>query len=128
MQRKASYESLLKRFLSGVEKTKSVDYLDKKSIRRNNAGVDQYRKAAKQIGEMYPERIEDFSSLLYSGDVKEKTCCGVCMIELMDCSDEQNARAYSVLKNLDPHRNEAEKMMFEIWSKKHINKIPKADE
>lgn len=124
MQRKASYESLLKRFLSGVEKTKNVDYSDRESIRRNNLGVDQYRKAAEQIGKLYPERIEDFSSLLDSCDPKEKVCCGICMIELMECSKEQNARAYVVLKNnYDFSMNGAEKMMFEVWLKKHIDKI-----
>lgn len=124
MQRKASYESLLKRFLSGVEKTKNVDYLDKQSIRRNNAGVDQYRKAAKQIGEMYPEHIEDFSSLLDCGDSKEKICCGICMIELMECSKEQNSHAYSVLKeHYDTSMNGAEKMMFEVWFQKYTSKF-----
>ena len=100
MQRKPSYETLIKRFVVGVEKTKNIDYLDRASIRRNNAGVDQYRKAAKQIGEVYPERVEDFAILLNSDDLRLRKCCAICMVELMNCSDEQYDRAYSTVLEL----------------------------
>ena len=95
MQRKPSYETLYKRFIAGVDKTRTIDYLDRASIRRNNAGVDQYRKAAKQIGELYPERIDDFAILLKSDDKKLRKCCAICMVDLMNLSDEQYDRAYS---------------------------------
>ena len=95
MYRKSTYENLFEKFLVGVEKTKNVDYLDRNSIRENNMGVDQYRKAAKKISELYPERVEDFASLLDSNDTKERICCAVCVLEFMSFSKEIYEKAYS---------------------------------
>ena len=100
MQRKPSYETLCKRFIAGVDKTRTIDYLDRTSIRRNNAGVDQYRKAAKQIGELYPELIDDFAFLLNCDDLILRKCVAICMVDLMNLSDEQYDRAYSTVYEL----------------------------
>ena len=120
MKKVPSYDHLIKCFIEGVEKTKNVDYLDKYSIKRNNEGVDEYRKAAIQISEFYPENVSQFSSLLNSDDVKIRVCCAICMIELMTCSNEQRLRAYSaVYEFYNEHADSAEKMMIDVWLEKH---------
>ena len=115
-----SYDSLIVIFLDGVEKTKNIDYSDKSSIKKNNRGVDEYRKAAKKIGELYPENINKFSNLLSSDDVQTRLCCAICIIELMNCSSEQQDRAYSVVYEYhNNYADSAEKMMIEVWLKKN---------
>lgn len=122
MQRIPSYETLYKRFIAGVEKTKSIDYLDRASIRRSNVGVDQYRKAAKQIGELYPEHIKEFAVLLKSKDVKYRQCCAVCLIELMNAPEEQRSLAFIEVKQYyHYHASGAEKMMIEVWLDQYSN-------
>lgn len=117
---KTSYEILFKRFIAGVEKTKNVDYSDKNSVKRNNKGVSEYRKAAAQISELYPEHIGDFSALLDSNDIKERISCAICMIELMKCSDEKRVHAFSVVsEHYSACTDETEKMMIDVWIKKH---------
>lgn len=119
MQRIPSYETLYKRFIDGVEKTKNIDYLDRHSIKKNNSGVDQYRKAAKQIGELYPDRIEDFAILLDSDDIKLKICCAICLVELMNAPEGQQSLAISEVKQYYRfYANGAEKMMIEVWLEK----------
>lgn len=122
MQRKPSYETLYKRFIAGIEKTKNIDYLDRDSIRRSNAGVDQYRKAAKQIGELYPDHIKEFATLLESDDVKYRQCCAVCLVELMKASEELRTLAFlEVQQYYRFYANGAEKMMIEVWLEKYKN-------
>ncbi len=117
-----SYDDLLELFLDGVEKTKNIDYLDKSSIKKSNRGVDEYRKAAKKIGELYPENVGKFSILLSSNDVQIRVCCAICMIEMMPCSVEQQAKAYSVVNEYyNLYADDAEKMMVEVWLKEHRN-------
>lgn len=120
MKKTPSCEDLINRFIYGVEKTKNIDYADKNSVKKNNKGVDEYRKAAKQIGELYPEHIEDFSILLKSVDIKTRVCCAICMVELMTCSIEQQSRAFSVVNEYyNVYADSAEKMMIGVWLKKH---------
>ena len=122
MKKVLSYDELVKCFIAGVEKTRNVDYSDKNSVKRNNKGVTEYRKAAKQIGELYPERVEDFSILLNMDDIKIRVCCAICMIELMSCSYEQCNRAFSVVyEYYNVHANSAEKMMIGMWLQKYRN-------
>ena len=120
MKRKPSYETLYNRFLAGIEKTKSVDYSDKASIRRNNAGVDQYREAAERIAELYRDRIDEFALLLNSNDVKERQCCAICMVEIMKVTDQKLKLALGEIKNYyDSYADEAEKMIIDVWLKKY---------
>lgn len=120
--KKLSYDYLFDRFIAGVEKTKNVNYLNKNSIKRNNKGVDEYRKAATQISELYPEHIGKFSSLLDSNDIKERVTCAICMIELMKCSYEQRRQAFSVITEYyNSSADEADKMMIDMWLIKYRN-------
>ena len=122
MKKILSYDNLIQCFIDGIEKTENVDYSDKNSVKRNNRGVDEYRKAAKQIGELYPERIEDFSILLNSDNIKIRVCCAICMIELMICTTEQQSRALSVVREFhNVYADSAEKMMLGVWLEKHKN-------
>ena len=117
--RTPSYETLLKRFLAGVEKTKHMDYSDMKTVRANNRGVDQYRKAATQIGELYPERIDDFASMLNSDDFILKRCVAVCMVELMPCSEKHRSQAFEFfIEHYNTETDELEKAMIMMWLKK----------
>lgn len=122
MQTNQYYDALVERFLDGIEKTKNVNYGDKKSVRRNNAGVDHYRKAAKQIAELHPTRINDFALFLDSDDMAIRKVCAICMIEMMPCSDDQLFRAYSVIYEVYKRADGAEKMMIEEWVKRQKNK------
>ena len=117
-----SYDELMKCFIDGIEKTKDVDYSDKESVKRNNKGVDEYRKAAKQIGELYPERVEDFSVLLNVDDANIRVCCAICMIELMTCTYEQCNRAFSVVSDYyNVYADSTEKLMIGVWLQKYKN-------
>ena len=122
MQTNQSYDALVELFLDGIEKTKNVNYGDKKSVRRNNAGVDHYRKAAKQIAELHPTRINDFALFLDSDDMKIRKVCAICMIEMMSCSDDQLSRAYSVIYEVYKSADNVEKMMIETWLERQKNK------
>lgn len=122
MQTNKSYDALVERFLDGIEKTKNINYGDKKSVRRNNAGVDRYRKAAKQIAELHPTRINDFALFLDSDDMAIRETCAICMIEMMPCSDDQLSRAYSVVYEVYKSADNAKKMMIEIWVERQKNK------
>lgn len=122
MQTNKSYDALVERFLDGIEKTKNINYGDKKSVRRNNAGVDRYRKAAKQIAELHPTRINDFALFLDSDDMEIRKVCAICMIEMMPCSDDQLSRAYSVIYEVYKSTDVVEKMMIETWLERQKNK------
>lgn len=111
-----TYECLITKFLSGVKMTQNVNYLNKKSIRRNNQGITQYREAAKQIAELYPDRIAEFALFLFSDDNDVKRCCAVCMLELMHCSEEYNSQALRVIEvHMKTTTDPAEKRGFAIW-------------
>ena len=114
------YEDLINRFIYGVEKTKNVDYADKNSVKNNNKGVAEYRNAAQQIGELYPEYIENFSILLKSDDIKIRLCCAICMVELMTCSIEQMHRAFLVVEEYyNVHADNSERMMIGVWLERY---------
>ena len=120
MKKIPSCEDLINRFINGIEKTKNIDYADKNSVKRNNQGVDEYRKAAKQFSELYPEQIEDFAILLKSDDIKTRQCAAICMVELMNCSVEQRSRAFDVVKEYYKlHADSIERMMIKEWLKEH---------
>ena len=112
------YEKQLQKFISGVECTINVNYDDKASVRKNNKGVDQYRKAAIFINEQLPDRKEDFAELLNHPLNEVKVCCALCIIELMDYSENWRQQALEVIKNDYPNHPMFEKSMINIWLKK----------
>lgn len=118
--KKKTYNQLVKYFFVGVDKTRYVDYSNKISVRKNNQGVLQYRNAAKNISEYFPEKIADFSNLLFNEDSKVRICCAVCLVELMACSKKQHELAINTVKNyIQTTSDPAEKMGFSIWIENH---------
>lgn len=115
-----TYDQYVKLFISGVMDTINIDYGDKASVRKNNRGVDRYRKAAKDIGTFYPDRIEEFSELLLHDEAKIRICCAVCLVELMGCSADIKNQAVDHIKQ---HRKTcdgtAEAMGWDWWLKEY---------
>ena len=85
---KKTYDQLIEQFINGVKCTIDVDYANKNSVKKNNKGVDQYRQAAKQINEQFPDQKDNFASLLNHPTNKVSVACAVCMIELMDYDEK----------------------------------------
>lgn len=110
-----SFETLLKRFMTDVEKRKNIDYCDKNSIRRYNAAMDRIVKISKQISEIYPECIDEFSTLLDSDDISMQSTCAAAMIQFMDCTEEQQKRAYKfIIEYCCKYAHGADKMAYEV--------------
>ena len=59
-----TFEQLIGVFYDNALKSFIIDYNNKNSIRRTNNNVDKYRKAAKTIGLLYPELIENYINIL----------------------------------------------------------------
>ena len=120
MTRSPSYENLFKCFLTDVEKRKNIDYCDKNSIRRYNAAMDRIIKVSRQISEMYPDHIDEFSSLLNSDDIKLQLTCACMMVQFMNCTEKQLYRAQKwIIEYCCNYANGAEKMAFEVMFEKH---------
>ena len=118
--KKKTYNQLVQCFFAGVDKTRYVDYSNRISVRMNNQGVLQYRNAAKNISEYFPEKIEDFSNLLFNEDAKIRICCAVCLVELMSCSKKQRELAINTVKNyIQTTSAPSEKRGFSIWMENH---------
>ena len=78
-----SYEYDLDRWYEGVEMQRTVDYGDPKSVRRFNKGSDVFRKAAKDIGDSYPERVKEFAELMAHEDGHIRRYAAISMAEYM---------------------------------------------
>ena len=113
------YEKLLQKFISGAECTVNVDNIDKTSVKKNNKGVDQYRQAAKQICERFPNQRDNFANLLNYPVNEVRVACAVCMIELMDYDEKWRNQALEVIKADYPSKPRFEKSMVNIWLKNH---------
>ena len=113
------YEKLLQQFISGVECTINVDYGNKASVKKNNKGTDQYRKAAKLINEQFVDnhKKEHFAKFLSHPTAEIRINCAVCMIELMDYSEEWRMKALEIIKAEYPQKPLFEKSMINIWLK-----------
>ena len=113
-----SFEKCLNDFLYGVELTKNIDYLDAKSIRKNNQGVNLYRKSAKYIAKYHSTRTDEFINLLNCNDADVQVCCAVCLVEFMNETIMDKGLIKNIIfKNL-ANADQAEKMGWEIWLSK----------
>ena len=119
LSNEVKYEKLLQKFINGVKCTIDVDYANKNSVKKNNKGVDQYRQAAKQINEQFPDQKDNFASLLNHPTNEVKVACAVCMIELMDYNENWRNQALEVIKADYPSKPRFEKSMINIWLKNH---------
>ena len=114
------FEECLCNFLQGVKMTENVDYLDKKSIRKNNKGVDLYRKNAKYIADFYPNKISDFLTLLSNDNEKVKICCAICATEFMQINKEQKEFIKNIVVEHFNKSDAAEQMMWRVWIEEHM--------
>ena len=114
-----TYEKLTERFIAGVMKTVNVDYGDPTSVRRNNRGVDGYRKAAGEIGDLYPHRMADFAALLTHEHHKIRLCAAICLVELMPSPSDIREQALALIDRHCQTADGADRMMMDRWMKKH---------
>ena len=78
-----NYEYYLDRWYQGVEMQRTVDYGDPKSVRRFNKGSDVFRKAAKDMGDSYPERVKEFAELMAHEDGHIRRYAAISIAEYM---------------------------------------------
>lgn len=114
-----SYEIYLCEFLRGVNMTESIDYLDRKKTKKNNLGVDIYRKNAKYIAKFYPNKTYDFLSLLNNENENVRICCAVCAIEFMRVDENIKEAIKSIIQEYSNKSNPAEQMGWHIWLQQH---------
>jgi hypothetical protein len=114
-----SYEESIRDFLQGVKMTESIDYMDKKSIEKNNTGVYMYRKNAEYIINFYPDKINDFLNFLNHKSENVRVCCAVCVIEFMQVDEIREAIIKNILQNYIEKLCLAEKMGWHIWLEKY---------
>lgn len=119
IMKEVSFEQLLEQFIDGVEKTMNIDYAKASSVRRNNRGVDQYRKAAKDIDELYPERLDEFAQLLNAPSLKIRICCAVCLAGLTRCRRETYDKAIFTVEEYVKSDECTEKLGFGVWLSEH---------
>ncbi|MBP3666502.1 MAG: hypothetical protein J6K29_05550 [Clostridia bacterium] len=112
-----TYEILEKRFVEGVMKTVDVDYGSPASVRRNNRGVDAYRKAAAEIGVLYPHRMADFAALLTHEHPKIRLCTAICLVELMPSPPDIREQALALIGKHYRTADGADKMIMDRWMK-----------
>ena len=114
-----SYERCLNDFLCGVSMTENIDYSNMKSVRKNNSGVDKYRKNAKYIANFHPDRINDFLTLLNHENENVRVCCGVCAVELMEISENQRGVIKGIIQKHSSESGRAEQMGWTSWLEEH---------
>jgi len=128
-QNMKSFEKYIEQFLSGVAATADVDYSNPASVRKSNKGVELYRKSASHIDKYYPDRLDDFASLMQSELPKVSICCAVSLLDLTEhYTEEQEMRALEIITNTMNKSNNAEKYGWSVWlkiweTKKINNKI-----
>ena len=91
-----NYDYYLDRWYEGVELQRTVDYGNPKSVRRYNRGSDIFRKAAKDIGDSYPERVKEFAELMAHEDGHIRRYAAISIAEYMPHTVEQ----LSVIKSI----------------------------
>lgn len=113
-----SFEDCIEDFLNGVRQTENIDYLDTNSVRKNNKGVDLYRKSAKYISKYHSNKIIEFMKLLNSKNINVQICCAVCLIEFMELDYNEKEYVKKILQNNLDKTNQAEKLGWKVWFSK----------
>ncbi len=115
---KRTYDYYLSRWLEGVNMQAQVDYADPKSVRKYNKGSDVFRKAAAQIGEIYPEKVAEFSKWMQHEDEHIRLCAAISIAQYMPHTREELATILEIVNHrmnnpdsLDP------RMGWEWWLK-----------
>ena len=114
-----SFEYYMDRYTKGVSYTRNIEYDNRKSVSKNNLGVDMYRKAARSIGKYYPDKVNTFARMLDSTDKTEREICAICLIEFMNPNKEMTERSLRVIKDKALHGDAIDKTLVRYWIKQH---------
>ena len=114
---KKDYDYYLTCWFAGVRAHIDIEYDKPASVRKANRGTDKYRKAAQNIGLLFPEKIENFADLMNHKEEEIRVCAAVSIVELMPHSKNQLDRAKSVILDRMNHCQPAEIMGWEWWMK-----------
>ena len=98
--KKISAEECVERILIDIEKRKVVDYADKNSVRRYNAGMRRIIEMANYLCDNYPDKMDLLTVLLDNPDYNiAATCTGVLFI-LHGATKEHKVAALASAKQL----------------------------
>ena len=117
--KKKKYAKLVREFIKGVKMTVGTNYASRRSVNKNNKGVLAYRAAAEAIALYYPDRISDFELLLGHTNKDVRICVGICLVEIMKCSEEQKAHALKVVAACKETSGELDGQGLELWLNRH---------
>ena len=93
-----TFEELIEEFVTNATNSKKpFDYSNKKEVKEHNKFVINYREIAKKINDNYQTRIDDFVKLLRQDTIK--TCCAVCIIEIINCEDKYKQMAIRAIED-----------------------------
>ncbi len=107
-------EECIHRILVEIEKRKSVDYADKRSVRRYNAAYDRIYANAKYINDNYPSQLTLLVELFLHPDLAVVTVCAPLVFRLDHATKEQKLLAIDTIKKaiLDPRMDSVSRLGF----------------
>lgn len=95
-----SAEECIARILKDIEKRKTVDYADKNSVRRYNAGMDRIIERANYLCDNYPDKMGLFVALLEHPDYEIAATCTSVLFGLHNATREHKLAALASAKQL----------------------------
>jgi hypothetical protein len=111
---KITAEECIHRILVEIEKRKSVDYADKRSVRRYNAAYDRIYANAKYINDNYPSQLTLLVELFSHPDLAVVTTCAPLVFRLDRAKKEQKLLAIDTIKKAiqDPRMDSVSRLGF----------------
>lgn len=109
-------EECISRILRDIEKRRSVDYADKKSVRRYNAAIDRIMENANYLCDNYPDQMELFIALVRSPDYSISATCTSILYYLHGSTLEFKRIALGSARQLllHPDANEVEQFIWRV--------------
>lgn len=95
-----SFEKCISSILAGIESRKSVDYGDKKSVRKYNAAYGRMKNNAMYINTHYSDRIDELFGLTNHSDPEIAYAVACLIIYHIDCSNTMKRATIGVVKKL----------------------------
>lgn len=95
-----SAEECVARILKDIEKRKTVDYADKNSVRRYNAGMDRIIERANYLCDNYPDKMGLFTVLLDHPDYEIAATCTTVLFILHNATKEHRLAALASARQL----------------------------
>lgn len=92
-----AFEYYSREWRIAVLQAKGIKYESTSSVRKHNRAVDRYRRIARIIGEMYPERIEQFAENMKDENEEIRISAAVCLVELMPHTEDHLSKAKSIV-------------------------------